>query len=242
MNRYIREFGEITELVRDGLLRTTNDSLYDKGVELSDLINQLFDLSQTTDIEGSEFETLVAGSIDGLNIPVGGVTLWPVNPPFTLPDGRLICDGSAVSRTTYANLYGVIGTYYGNGDGSTTFNIPNYQEVFFRFTDSTGVRDPNYNARSAAPGGSANTVGSTQGDATAPNGMRVSQAGGHDHDQVTSEESDGWPPYDMVSNPDILERSDSRVWTNLYTHNHGISGGDSKTKPLSITLMPLIRY
>lgn len=242
MNRYIREFGEITELVRDSLLRTTNDSLYDKAIELSDLIKQLFDLSQTSDIEGSEFETLVAGSIDGLNIPVGGVTLWPVNPPFTLPDGRLTCDGSAISRTTYSNLFAVLGTYYGSGDGSTTFNIPDYQEVFFRFTDSTGVRDPNYNTRSAAGGGSSNTVGSTQGDATDANGLSVTETGGHSHDQVTSEESDGWPPYDMVSNPNILERSDSRVWTNDYTHTHTISGGDSKTKPLRITLMPLIRY
>jgi microcystin-dependent protein len=36
----------------------------------------------------------------------------------------LICDGSAVSRTTYAGLYAVIGTTFGTGDGSTTFNVP----------------------------------------------------------------------------------------------------------------------
>ena len=41
------------------------------------------------------------------------------------PDGWLICDGSAVSRTTYADLFSVIGTTYGSGDDSTTFNIPN---------------------------------------------------------------------------------------------------------------------
>lgn len=43
----------------------------------------------------------------------------------TAPEGWLICDGSAVSRTTYASLFAVIGTTYGAGDGSTTFNIPN---------------------------------------------------------------------------------------------------------------------
>lgn len=43
----------------------------------------------------------------------------------TAPKGWLICDGSAVSRTTYADLFAVIGTSYGSGDGSTTFNIPN---------------------------------------------------------------------------------------------------------------------
>ena len=43
----------------------------------------------------------------------------------TIPTGWLNCDGSAVSRTTYADLFAVIGTTYGAGDGSTTFNIPN---------------------------------------------------------------------------------------------------------------------
>lgn len=42
----------------------------------------------------------------------------------TPPDGWLICDGSAVSRTTYATLFGVIGTTFGSGDGSTTFGLP----------------------------------------------------------------------------------------------------------------------
>jgi len=41
------------------------------------------------------------------------------------PSGYLICDGSAISRTTYARLFSVIGTSFGVGDGSTTFNIPN---------------------------------------------------------------------------------------------------------------------
>ena len=40
------------------------------------------------------------------------------------PQGYLLCDGSAVDRTTYANLFAVIGTTYGSGDGSSTFNLP----------------------------------------------------------------------------------------------------------------------
>ena len=42
----------------------------------------------------------------------------------TIPAGFLLCDGRAVSRTTYAALFGVIGTTYGSGDGTTTFNLP----------------------------------------------------------------------------------------------------------------------
>ena len=43
----------------------------------------------------------------------------------TVPNGYLLCDGRAVSRTTYSRLFQAIGTIYGSGDGSTTFNLPN---------------------------------------------------------------------------------------------------------------------
>lgn len=54
--------------------------------------------------------------------PVGGVQAYAGS---TAPNGYLLCDGQAVSRTTYADLFDVIGTTYGTGDGSTTFNVPN---------------------------------------------------------------------------------------------------------------------
>ena len=46
------------------------------------------------------------------------------------PAGYLLCDGSAVSRTTYADLFAVISTTYGTGDNSTTFNVPDLQGKF----------------------------------------------------------------------------------------------------------------
>ena len=55
-------------------------------------------------------------------LPVGVVQAFAGS---TIPTGWLLCDGSAVSRTTYAALYSVIGTTYGSGNGSTTFNLPN---------------------------------------------------------------------------------------------------------------------
>ena len=48
----------------------------------------------------------------------------------TIPTGWLLCDGSAVSRTTYSELFTVIGTTYGTGDGSTTFNLPDLRNRF----------------------------------------------------------------------------------------------------------------
>ena len=47
-----------------------------------------------------------------------------------IPSGWMLCDGSAISRTTYKNLFDVIGTQFGVGDGSTTFNIPDFRDIF----------------------------------------------------------------------------------------------------------------
>ena len=55
---------------------------------------------------------------------VGKIQPWGKS---TAPNGYVLCDGSAISRSTYADLFGVIGTTYGAGDSSTTFNVPNLQ-------------------------------------------------------------------------------------------------------------------
>ena len=75
-------------------------------------------------ISGRMYENVSSGtSGDTVGIPVGGIILfagWP------LPVGYLRCNGTAYSRTTYSELFSLIGTYYGAGDGSTTFNVPNF--------------------------------------------------------------------------------------------------------------------
>lgn len=48
----------------------------------------------------------------------------------TIPTGYTLCDGTAISRTTFADLFNVIGTTYGTGDGSTTFNVPDMRQRF----------------------------------------------------------------------------------------------------------------
>lgn len=53
------------------------------------------------------------------------------------PANCLACDGSAVSRTTYAELFSVIGTTWGSGDGSTTFNLPDLRDEWLLFAGSS---------------------------------------------------------------------------------------------------------
>ena len=92
--------------------------------------------------EGTPFGAKEAMQLyDGI-VPPGAVIPYAGS---SAPDGWLLCDGSAVSRTTYANLYAAIGTAFGAGNGSTTFTLPDLR------------------GRVAAMRGSGQSVGDTAG-------------------------------------------------------------------------------
>jgi len=98
----------------------------------SDAINLVAGIVADT-LAGREVATITAHAIEAYAARVGGtspefkevltgaILAWPVG---TTPAGYLRCDGSAVSRATYSNLFAVVGTVWGVGDGSTTFNLP----------------------------------------------------------------------------------------------------------------------
>lgn len=69
-----------------------------------------------------------------LRFAAGDIIIKPLLKSYP---GWLLCDGAAVSRDTYSALYTEIGTYYGPGDGSTTFNVPNTRGLFVRGASST---------------------------------------------------------------------------------------------------------
>lgn len=104
-------------------------------------------------------------------IPTGTITPWSQATP---PTGFLECNGAAVSRSTQAALFAVIGTTYGAGDGSTTFNLPN-------LTDRVAVHKSN-NKNFASTGG-ANTVTPTGNIAgsTANATLSTAQLASHTH-------------------------------------------------------------
>ena len=87
--------------------------------------------SEGVDALWAKMKTYVAnhssGSSESSGAVVGAIQMYG---GATAPKGWLLCDGSAVSRTTYAKLFEVLGTAYGEGDGSTTFNVPNLQGRF----------------------------------------------------------------------------------------------------------------
>ena len=62
---------------------------------------------------------------EGADVPVGTINMY-AGGVGDVPNGWLLCNGGAVSRTTYAQLFAVLDTEYGVGDGSTTFNVPDF--------------------------------------------------------------------------------------------------------------------
>ncbi len=80
---------------------------------------------------------IFSGSI---SIPTGSYLPFAASTP---PAGFLKCDGSAISRSLYPELFAVIGTTYGAGDGSTTFNLPNFiNRTFWGAATSGAIKQP----------------------------------------------------------------------------------------------------
>lgn len=120
---------EISAKVGTGIFFNSNDEISLNAATQ----NTLAQVSQKQDtlVSGTNIKTINSNSILGsgnIEIQGGGDTL-PIGSivPYgnaTAPSNWLICDGSAVSRTTYSELFSIIGTSYGSGNGSTTFNLP----------------------------------------------------------------------------------------------------------------------
>lgn len=108
--------------------------------------------------------TMLADAVKESLVPVGAVSAYAGS---SVPDGFLLCDGSAVSRTTYASLFAAISTAHGQGDGSTTFNLPDYRGRFLRGVAGGQTTDPDRALRTAMATGGAtgDNVGSVQGQA-----------------------------------------------------------------------------
>lgn len=149
----------------------------------------------------------------------------------TAPTGWLLCDGSAVSRTTYAALYAVVGNSSGSGDGSTTFHLPDLRGMFLRGVDGTAGRDPDKASRSApAPGGNfGNLVGSAQTDA-----FRSHQ---HYNPRVNAGISDpGNPPGGYAGLAGLLDTT-----TSLTTAST-VPAAANETRPRNIYVNFIIKY
>jgi len=140
----------------------------------------------------------------------------------TAPTGYLLCNGAAVSRTTYAALFAVCGTTHGSGNGSTTFNVPNLVGYFVRGLDTGKAVDPD-----------TRTLGSTQAHGVVAHVHRVET---EDYGN-----SDGGA---YVGRGDAsLEESSSSVIKSSGPYNSGNSSyiGLTETRPVNKALNYIIK-
>ena len=145
------------------------------------------------------------------------------------PKGYLECDGSAVSRTTHARLFGELGVIYGNGDGSTTFNLPDYRGRFLRGFDNTAGTDPDAASRT------------DRGDGTTGDAVGTKQADEFEtHNHNMSHYRNGNNP---VSGSAYMMLGGYQGTLTASTNNYPLpeKGGSTETRPKNINVMYSIK-
>ena len=192
-------------------------------------------------------------------VPVGTVEAYMGT---TAPSGWMLCQGAALSRTTYAALFAVIGTSSGNGDGSTTFNVPDLRGRFLRGYDSTSVTDVDAASRTAnlSGGASGNAIGTYQSDVfgqhdhftsisgtyynSSENGGYFRQSNDFKRNKFNSSMLDDYYFYDPNGNGfnqyygGFADAGVSNVRANAYP---GSFSGGSETRPKNVTVNYIIK-
>jgi microcystin-dependent protein len=172
------------------------------------------------------------GSPSVSGVPTGSVEIYAGG---SAPSGWLLCDGSAVSRATYADLFATISTIYGAGDGSTTFNLPDMRDRMVIGVSGT---------KSLGSSGGSETVNlshsHTVNSHTHSDGSLSAASGGNHRHHVY------WDIYnhigsditDTVENgtPDTPAGSDHGHRIDRYTdydgtHTHDVSGSTGASSP-----------
>ena len=179
-----------------------------KARDLADLISGGFNADKIPSLDAAKITTgqfadariadLAASKLTGALPAIDGSSLTGIEGTATgtiiawssssLPSGFLECDGTAVSRTTYSTLFGVVGTTYGSGDGSTTFNLPDLQD---------NVPLGKSGTKNLASTGGANTVTATGNisGSTANATLSTGQLASHSHNVQAGGGPLGTGPY-----------------------------------------------
>lgn len=158
----------------------------------------------------------------GFVMPVGSVLAYFGT---TAPEGWLLCDGAAYSRLEYCDLFQVISTACGSGDGVNTFNVPDLRGRFVRGVDGVAGNDPDKDGRTAmnSGGNSGNNVGSVQGD----------QFRAHYH-RTSTTQNNGAPPY--------LAQGGNLFGSDTGSPDRTTTEGGSETRPVNANANYIIKY
>lgn len=179
-------------------------------------------------------------------VPIGAVITWLAS---SSPNGAvwLECNGSAVSRSTYSGLFSVLGTTYGSGDGTTTFNLPDLRGMYLAGMPTSG------GALNTPVGNVGNQVSLTANNLPqhqhsinhAHNQIDTSDAGSHTHSTGTSSSQFAIAP-DSAASATYVAPKDNTGWNGTNANPSGYAdgyaidlgfavSGDTKGLPISKT-------
>lgn len=165
--------------------------------------------------ENIDTEAQARANADAALVPAGAIMAFATE---EAPAGWLECNGAAVSRTEKAALFAAIGVMYGNGDGATTFNIPDYRGRFLRGLDHGAGVDPDAADRSdRGDGTDGDHVGTGQAD----------EFKRHTHDAMM----------DIYPGPVPGKRE-----LNSFTTAPTSATGGNETRPVNISVLYCIKY
>ena len=166
-------------------------------------------------------------------VPTGSVHMMATT---TAPSGYLKCNGAAISRTTYADLFAIIGTAHGAGDGSSTFNVPDLRGEFVRgWDDSRGV-DSGRNF------GSAQSHQNAQHDHTATATSTVTDPGHfHDVPYSNSDSGDGVIEESGTGFSGVEPTNSATTGISVSTSVSIANSGGNEARPRNIAMMYVIK-
>ena len=158
-----------------------------------------------------------------------GTVIWTAR--TSAPTGYVKANGAAISRSTYSTLFSAIGTTYGSGDGSTTFNLPDLRGEFIRgFDDGRGID-------------TGRTMGSNQAQGYQSHSHTMQAAGSHTHGVNASYHGDGGSGNAYFIDPNGGFNANIGWSTGTAgSHTHAIdNSGGTETRPRNIALLGCIK-
>lgn len=198
---------------------------------------------------GGEWQTFTASG--GGGALVGEVKIWTTG---TAPSGYFECNGNAISRTTYAALFAILGTTYGTGDGSTTFNLPDYRGEFLRAWDNGIGNDADAASRTdRGDGTTGDVIGAKQSAANLthlhsvdPPSVTITYTGTHRHTyrRYTYDNRLASGSHYVVNSYTTVNTGYSGNHTHTYnvaTFTSGSTGG-TEFRPRNVNVMYIIKY
>ena len=167
-------------------------------------------------------------------IPTGMIAPFPTS---GVPTGWLECNGAAVSRSTYADLFALISDDYGNGDGSSTFNLPDLRGQFIRGFANGQTTDPDRASRTdRGDGTTGDAVGTKQDHAVEEHSHRTPATSGYNtNTSNTTYYSKGGTGYSSTL------AHGGPIWQNANSSNPNIKVSSNETRPKNVSMLYCIK-